>query len=152
MLNIAAKVLIGVGVAAVTAVVIAVVTSKKTNKQIEDGAEKKVSLIQGIKEKVTKKAVRVLAWVAVHTEQIEAVSTVVGLVTGVFGIISAVKEYRRGDDANKQLQEMQEQINYIKDDLDHFWYVYDANIDKTFHQNKLIAQKLGVISSEEEVA
>lgn len=68
------------------------------------------SVIQSIKRFVKRKVIKFLAFVALHMEQIEAISTCVGLVTGVIGIASAIKEYRRGDDLQKQIDDLHKEI------------------------------------------
>ncbi len=75
------------------------------------------SVIQRIKKYVQKKVVKFLAFIALHMDQIEAISTCVGLVTGVIGIASAIKEYKRGDDLQKQIDDLNKELVYQTDKL-----------------------------------
>lgn len=154
MLSLAAKVLIGVAVGAVatTAVVVAVKVSKKSEeKQMEEKAEEKVGLIQRIKKAATKKVIKILAWVAVHSEQIEATSMIIGLATSTFGIISAVKDFKRGSDTDKKLEEINEKLDSLKDYENYKMDLYNENNKVTFnnfqsvhdHMDELFAKKKG---------
>lgn len=110
------KMLIGaaVGTAVVAGVGVFIVSKEKEEKH--DVAEQAVvqdedgSVLKKIKRFVKKKVIKFLAFVALHMEQIEAISTCVGLVTGVIGIASAIKEYKRGDDLQKQIDDLHKEI------------------------------------------
>lgn len=110
------KMLIGaaIGTAVVAGVGMFIASKEKEDKN--DVAEQAVvqdedgSVLKKIKRFVKKKVIKFLAFVALHMEQIESISTCVGLVTGVIGIASAIKEYRRGDDLQKQIDDLHKEI------------------------------------------
>ena len=117
-MNMLTKVLIGAaGVAAVGAVV-AVVAKKEEQavKKDEDG-----SILKRIQRFVKKKVIKFLAWVALHMEQIEAASAVIGLGSACFSIASAVRDFKRGDDT-------QNQLDSIETKVDAFIETYNRNV------------------------
>ena len=114
------KVLIGTAVvgAVGAGVALAVHNNKKTMIDVAEQAVKKDedgSVLKKIKRFVKRKVIKFLAWVALHMEQIEAASCVIGLASGVISITSAIKEYRRGDDIQEKLDWIQNRI--IKDEI-----------------------------------
>ena len=109
------KVLIGTAVVAAvgTGVALAVHDNKKTMIDVAEQAVEKDedgSVLKKIKRFVKRKVIKFLAWVALHMEQIEAASCVIGLASGVISIASAIKEYRRGDDIQDKLDWIQNRI------------------------------------------
>lgn len=119
------KVLIGVGVVGAVAATTYVVTKKSEEKpsdtpegeeqETEEKAEPK-DFIEMIKIGTMKKVTRVLAWVILNKEKIEAVGTVIGLVAGVLGVINAAKEYSNG-------KKLHEKLDGILDDLAHLEHI-----------------------------
>lgn len=103
--------------AAITAVGIAgmVYYGKKLQAEKEQekdipATEEKVSVevvknspIDRIKEAAMKKAVRIMGWVVVHEQQLQAAGTIIGLAATVFQLINGIKEYKLGKDLHKKL-------------------------------------------------
>ena len=129
-----AKVLIGAGVTVVVGGTAAYAIHKSEEKK-KDIAEVAVSqdedksVIKKIKRFVRKKVIKFLAWVALHMEQIEAASAVIGLASGVIGIASAVRDYAKGNDMQAKLDEVNDKLNSIIK-------AYDANLDINEHNDK----------------
>lgn len=117
------KMLIGAAVGTVVVAGIGVLIASKEKEEKQDIAEQAVvqdedgSVLKKIKRFVKKKFIKFLAFVALHMEQIEAISTCVGLVTGVIGIASAIKEYKRGDDLQKQIDNLNKELVYQADKI-----------------------------------
>lgn len=105
------KILLGAAAVAVVGTVVAVVEKKKHDEKYvevaktEDKEEDK-SLLKKIKRYVEKKVIKILGWVALHMEQIESVSAIIGLASGAISIASAVKDYKNKTDQEKQLEEL----------------------------------------------
>lgn len=130
-MNLLGKVFIGAGVVAVAGVVAIAVADKSeenaAKKAIEFAVDDKVkqelkdkederkekSVFCRIKRYVEKKVIKILGFVALHMEQIEAASAVIGLASGVIGIASAVKEYRRGDDVQDKLDALTAKVDRL---------------------------------------
>ena len=109
------KALLGVG--AVASVGVAVYAVKKsTERKYMDVArddngetvvnQKERDISERIKDAAIEKANKIMTWVLTHKEQIEVVSTALGLAGGAFSIINAVKEYKRGDDTAEKINQM----------------------------------------------
>lgn len=114
-MNNIAKVLIGVGVVGAVAVTTYVVTKKSEPKQeatesdISVEAEgKEKNIIERIKTFVLKKVIKILGWVVLHQQKIEAVGTILGIVGAVLSVVNAVRDYRNG-------LNLQKQLDYISD-------------------------------------
>lgn len=117
------KALIGVGVVGVT-VAVAVAVKKHNEKryieQTTDVAAEAVKIqhqddtvVEKIKAAATKKAIRILAWVAIHQKEIESLSLLLGLIGGIFSVINAVKEYAFGKKLHAKLDRIQKQLDSI---------------------------------------
>ena len=111
-MNKIAKTLIGIGVVGVTALITGVVVKKRTEKKYAkiDITEQAVindhvddCIIARIKIAAEKKAVRILAWVIVHKDQVEAIATVIGLFGGVLSVINAVNDYNHGKELHRKI-------------------------------------------------
>ena len=103
------KILLGVGLVACVATTAYVVTKKSRKYTVLDGQEEKKedhNVIERIKEAAAKKAIDILAFIAKHQQQVEAASTVIGIVAAVFSLISAIKDYKRSDDINRKLDDI----------------------------------------------
>ena len=123
------KVLIGVGVIGAVAATTYVVTKKSEEKpsdipeeenqeqDTEEKAEPK-DFVEMIKIGAMKKVTRVLVWVILNKEKIEAVGTVIGLVAGVLGVINAAKEYSNGKRLRENLDFLHEKIDLMSVELD----------------------------------
>lgn len=80
--------------------------SEETQETTETVEKEDESFIERIKTAATKKVVRILAWVVLHQNQINAVGTIVGLVGGVLGVVNAVKEYTLGNKLHEKLDQL----------------------------------------------
>ena len=129
-----AKVLMGAAAVSVVGTGIAVYANKKKAEKVLDAVEEaftpvedreeELNVVQRIKKFVRKKVIKFLAWVALHMEQIEAVSAVIGLASGAIGIATAVRDFRKGND-------MQEQLDCIETKLDAMITTYNDNVQTT---------------------
>lgn len=104
-----------VSTAAVGVVVgVTYVVVKKSNErnyispdEFEDSeVEEDPTLIDKIKIAATEKAAKILSWAVVNQEKLEAFSTGVGLVAGLFSLYSAIKDLKVKNDTIKKLDEL----------------------------------------------
>ena len=125
MINNLTKILIGAAVVAGVSAIIAVASDKEEevtlvrtkdvngNVIIESREKEDKSILKRIKKFVKKKVIKFLAWVALHMEQIEAVSTVVGITTGVISMASALRDFRKGNDMQDQLDTIEKKLDAL---------------------------------------
>ena len=145
-MNNIAKVLIGVGVVGVVATATYVVTKSSEKKTVvirdfdEEGNPKTEivedeSLLDRFKEAATKKVIKILAWVTLHQQQVEAVDTIIGLGAGLFNIVTAIRDYRAGNKMQSQINELME----FKDEFHDAWNDYQdaTNHNVQWFENKL---------------
>lgn len=145
------KVLIGAAAVGTVAVISSIVAKKEAEKKVNssDQEEKKGSIIKRIKRFVTKRVIRILGWVAIHMEQIEAAATIIGFVGTIISITGAIRDFVRSNDLNGKLDE----INQKLDDMTlmnsgEFKALYeDHNI--LAHNQAKIAKVIGVPVKEE---
>lgn len=149
-MNNIAKILVGVGVVGVAATAAYVVTKRPKKERTvervrEDGVVEKKTIIEvgdsimdRIKDAALKKAVRILSWAFLHKDQLTAAATLLGVVSAVFQIINAVKEYRLGKELHKKL-------NKIITFQEHFTHCWDETIDAYNHNWDGIFKKLNDI-------
>lgn len=113
-MNMLVKVLIGTaGVAAVGTVVAVVAKKEEKHNDVAEQAVKKDedgSILKRIQRFVKKKVIKFLAWVALHMEQIEAASAVIGLGSACFSIASAVRDFKAGSDLANKIDELEDQM------------------------------------------
>ena len=126
-----------IGAAAVTAVAVVTTVVKKNEQKNNDIAEQAVEqdhkndgILKRIKRYVTKKVIRILGWVAIHMEQIEAASAIIGFVGTIISITGAVRDFVRNNDLSGKLDE----INKKLDDMDTISLISN-NIYKTMLRN-----------------
>lgn len=143
-MNTLTKVLIGAAAVTAVAVVVKVINDKKEEpkKEVED--EKKESPIKRIKDFVIKKVIRILGWVAIHMEQIEAASAIIGLVGAVISIATAMRDFVKNNDICGKLdaidKKLTEQEQYYRDE---FKALYEDHNTLARNQVK-IAKAVGV--------
>lgn len=144
-----------IGAAAVTAVAV-VTTVVKKNEERKDIAEQAVEqdhkndgILKRIKRYVTKKVIRILGWVAIHMEQIEAASAIIGFVGTIISITGAVRDFVRNNDLSGKLdaidKKLTEQEQYYRDE---FRALYEDHNILAKNQAK-IAKAIGVPVKEE---
>ena len=138
------KVIAGIvlGAAAVaTTVAVVKATSKKyatTNEEVNEDE----SILKKIKKAAQKKALDILQFVINHQEQIEAATTVIGLVAGVAEIGSYVKSMKDHDEILTRLDKI-EHDSYAKgysdawnNELDKMTHAANNNIPFAFRNTK----------------
>lgn len=119
------KILIGTAVVAGVSAIVAVASSKDKEEQkaekVEDGKvvqmpanKEDKSVLERIKEYAWKKVVKILAFVALNADKIEAVSTIIGLGSGVIAIAGSIRDFRQGNDTQKKLDEINEKLDTLK--------------------------------------
>lgn len=142
------KVLIGAAVTVVAGTVVTVAKKAQEKKVEESSDEAEVkedkSIIKRIKSYVTKKVIRILGWVALHMEQIEAAGTIIGFVGTIISITGAIRDFVRNNDLSGKLDE----INKKLDDMDsmykgEFKALYEDH-DILAHNQAKIAKAVGV--------
>ena len=144
-MNLLAKVLIGTAVVAGASAVVAVIASKEEEKKVvkvENGnvvqmptKQEKEPLLDRIKKYVRKKIIKFLAFVALHSEQIEAASTVIGLGSGVIAIAGAIRDFKNGNDTQEKLDE-------INTKLDTLYFMDVIQNQVTNHNNEVFGAAL----------
>lgn len=148
-MNNIAKVLIGVGIVGAVAAATYVATKSSEKKTVvirdfDDEGNPKTeiiedkSLLDRFKEAATKKVIKILAWVTLHQQQVEAVGTIIGLGAGLFNIVTAIRDYRAGN-------KMQSQINELIEFKDEFHDVWNDYQDATNHNVQWFENKLNDI-------
>ncbi len=155
------KILIGAAVVATGAIIINKVTGNKCE-EVVDVAEQAVKndhaddgIIKRIKRYVEKKVIKILAWTALHMEQIESASALIGLTSGAIGIASAIRDYKNGNDTKEQLDHIEEYLTEheqaMNDRINGLGY-YTQQCTETVNGNIVkIGEKLGIdMSSDEE--
>lgn len=138
------KVLIGVGVVgAVAATTYFVTKSTVVTKENEEGKTvveeiKEESILDQIKEAATKKAIKILGWVALHQQQIEAVGTILGLGVTVFSLVNTLRDFKEGN-------EMREKIDRLVTAEEAFREAWNAACDVEISDTATIMSKLNDI-------
>jgi len=111
------KVLIGAAAVGTVAIVAkAVKDNEKKNNDLAEQAvrqDEKQSIFKRIKRFVTKRIIRLLGWVAIHMEQIEAAGTIIGFVGTIISITGAVRDFVRSNDLNGKLDELNEKVDAL---------------------------------------
>lgn len=146
-MNMLVKALIGTAVVATTGAIVAVVADKNIKKEAQEKVDnatndiarakavmdrnelEQKNIIGRIKAYVQKKVIKFLGWVALHMEQIEAASVVIGLVSGCISIAGAIKDYRKGSDLEMKIDNLQETINKTNKAQNHNNYVFGVALD-----------------------
>lgn len=149
-MNNLAKVLIGVGVVGAVATATYIVTRKTVKKEtvingydeqgnpVVEEVEKEESVLDRIKQAAFKKAVKILAWAALHQQQIEAAGALIGLIGGIFAVVNAVKEFNMGKEMKKKMDFM------YKHDLE-FEGVWNAHMENQAQRYDDLMKKLNDI-------
>ena len=89
--------------------------------------------------------VKILSFVIIHKDQIEAVGTLIGLAAGVIGIVNSVKEYRTGNKMAEQIEELCAFTEKMSTVWDGAMVVYDGNWDAAFKKMNDIHLDLGML-------
>ena len=144
------KVLIGVGVVGAVAATTYVVTKKvEANKAVEVVESSDISndetIFKKIEKAAIKKVAKILAWVALHQQQIESVGAILSITAGVLSVANAVRDFRNGMNLQKQLNSI---CAYI-DESKSLWNQYIAldaqNDNEVMEKLKKIHLDLGML-------
>lgn len=154
-MGIFAKILIGAAVAGGVGTAVAVAVDSHQQKKAEQKVKEakndveraralrdvayreNKSVIQRIKKYVQKKVVKILAFVALHMDQIEAAGAILGLGSAVIGIAGAVKDYKNSNDTQEKLDWIMERMKADEKAINHNHKVFAVGMG-------VIADKLNV--------
>ena len=145
------KVLIGAAVMTVSTVVIAAVASKEEDDIQEvpvtnSNGEAKVvvmpkrSILSKIKSYVTKKVVKILAWVALHKEQIESAGAILGLAGTVISITGAVRDFVRSNDLAGKLDDVSKKLDDLSNTMNENHVLYSGEFHAIYEDHKILAK------------
>ena len=92
---------------------------KNEDETFEDDQEKETPKKEDtVFTKVKKKCIRVglkfLLWVSEHQEQIEALGTLIGLGVGIFNIVSAARDFLKGNEMQKKVDDLVKEKDAFK--------------------------------------
>lgn len=105
-------------VAATTYVVVKKQEEKKSEEKVacygDDGSvtyiapsaeevEKKETVIDRFKLAAQKKTIKIFTWIILHKKQLEALGVLMSVISGVFSVVSAAKEYYTGKKLRKEI-------------------------------------------------
>lgn len=105
-------------VAATTYVVVKKQEEKKSEEKVafygDDGSvtyiapsveevEKKETVIDKFKLAAQKKTIKIFTWIILHKKQLEALGVLMSVISGVFSVVSAAKEYYTGKKLRKEI-------------------------------------------------
>lgn len=102
---------------------------------IEVEEKKDISFIEKIKTAATKKVVKILAWAVLHEQQLQAFATLLSVGVGIFHIVSAAKDYYRGE----KLQNTLDSVSAHNEQFEVLWDNHMMNIE---NDNAEINKKL----------
>ena len=158
-MGILVKVLLGAAVAGGAGVAVAVAVDNHQQKKAEqkvreaeteiqraqaviarDEREEK-SIIRRIKKYVEKKVVKILAVVALHMEQIEALGAIIGLGSAFISIAGAIKDYKNSNDTQEKLDWIMERMKSDEKAINHNHKLFAVSMG-------FIADQVGVDSEE----
>lgn len=65
--------------------------------------EKKETVIDKFKLAAQKKTIKIFTWIILHKKQLEALGVLMSVISGVFSVVSAAKEYYTGKKLRKEI-------------------------------------------------
>ena len=65
--------------------------------------EKKETVIDRFKLAAQKKTIKIFTWIILHKKQLEALGVLMSVISGVFSVVSAAKEYYTGKKLRKEI-------------------------------------------------
>lgn len=86
------------------------------------------NFIERIKIAATKKVVKILAWAVLHEQQLQAFATLLSVGVGIFHIVSAAKDYYRGEKLQKTLDSIVEHNNQFET----IWDNHMVNVENDY--------------------
>lgn len=139
------KLIIAAGITAVGIGVTAYYGKKMADKkkEVEDGnptieEDKDESIIKKIKKAALKKTIKILAWVTLHQQQVEAVVTILSLGGAVFSVVNAVRDFRTSS-------KMREDIDSLLDHNSEFRDIWNRRVEIEHNRHDEIMTKLNDI-------
>ena len=144
MLKSITKAVIAVSIIGASAYAISKIVEKNEAAKTEGSVEPPV-VEDSIKEAAKKKVAKILAFVATHAEEVEAVSMVIGLGSSVFGIMSSFRDFRKGNDTQDKLDEINRKLDILGETYNNNVNVYNNNMDKLFDGLKGITENQSLI-------
>ena len=91
--------------------------------------EKKETAIDRFKLAAQKKTIKIFTWIILHKKQLEALGVLMSVISGVFSVVSAAKEYYTGKKLRKEIDALyldrMEFRNAWNSTIDN----YDANLN-----------------------
>ena len=152
------KFLIGAGVTAVGITVTAVYAKKCQEKkyidtnETEENVEVEETPIERVKTYALKKSIRFFAWVAVHQNEIQSLSLVLGVVGGVLSIVNAVKEYAFGKKLHSKLATIDSKLDKIFNELysfnDDFQHSWNSKVDWDIERHNAVLEAINMVHSD----
>ena len=125
-----------VGVAAAATYVVVKKQEEKKNyiPETEDGEEavvvdKKETVVDQVKLAAQKKVIKIFAWVVLHKDKIEALGVLLGIISGVFGVISAAKEYYTGAKLRRKIDQLCAYTDEFREAWNKSVDIYDSNFE-----------------------
>lgn len=76
---------------------------------------KNESIIKKIKKAALKKTIKILAWVTLHQQQVEAVVTILSLGGAVFSVVNAVRDFRTSSNMREDIDSMLDHNSEFRD-------------------------------------
>ena len=153
------EVAIGIGVVGAVAG-IAYVASKKErpldifdeDKKSEDGIfeedqeketpKKEDTVFTKIKKSCIRVGLKFLLWVSEHQEQIEALGTLIGLGVGIFNIISAARDFIKGNEMQKKVDDLVNEKDAFKEAWNNTQSANEADMNTLMEEFKDIKSML----------
>ena len=117
-----------------------IISGEVKPKDLED-----TSFVEKIKRYVKKMVAKFFVFVVENMEKIEATSTVIGLASAAFGIMSAVRDWRKGNDTQEKLDELNRKIDKLTETYSKNTQIKNGNQDLLFDDLQKIMHNQGVI-------
>lgn len=100
----------------------------------------KKSILKRIKSYVTKKVIKILAWAAVHKEQLESAGTIIGLAGTVISIVGAVRDFARSNDLAGKLDSVSERLDELSNSINTNHNLYSGEFHAIYEDHKVLAK------------
>ena len=123
------KAVIAVSVIGVGAYAVKKISDDKKKEELHEQGIYEEPVEESIKEGAQRKVAQILGFIATHAEEVEAVSMVIGLVSGVFGVMSAFRDWRKGNDTQDKLDEIDRKLNSIMETYNNNVHATNKNMD-----------------------
>ena len=98
-----------------------------------------ITPVDRIKEAAMKKAVRIMGWVVMHEQQLQAIGTVIGVVAACFSLVNEIKKYSMGKSLLRRLVALENGLQRLEDSTckhvnrlgeytNEMWVALDSNL------------------------